>query len=94
VLRDRRTVEASLLAKGFELEDRHHRYFIYHASDGTRTSVKTKTSHGSSSKTLGDPLLVQMAKQCGVTKPQFLDLVDCPLDRDAYEQLLRERNLI
>ncbi len=87
-------MEASLLAKGFELDERDHHYFIYHASDGTRTPVKTKTSHGSGSKTLGEPLLAQMAKQCGVTKPQFVSLVDCPLDRDAYERLLRERRLI
>lgn len=92
--RDRRTVEASLLAKGFQLDDRHHHYFIYHASDGTRTPVKTKTSHGSGSKTLGEPLLAQMARQCAVTKAQFLDLVDCPMDRDAYERLLGDGDLI
>ncbi len=92
--RDRRTAEAALLAKGFKPDERHHHYFICHASDGARTPVKTKPSHGSGSKTLGESLLVQMAKQCGGAKPQFLDLVDCPLERDAYEQLLRERKLI
>lgn len=92
--RDKRNVETSLLSKGFELDERHHHYFIYHASDGTRTSVKTRTSHGSSNKTLGEPLLAQMARQCGISKTQFLALVDCPLDRKTYEQLLRHTGLI
>ena len=87
-------MEASLEAKGFRPDERHHHYFIYHGSDGARTPVMTKTSHGSGSKTIGDPLLAQMAKQCRVTKPQFLDLVDCPLDREAFERLQREQKLM
>jgi len=35
-----------------------------------------------------------MARQCGVTKTQFLDLVDCPMDRQCYERLLRDSDLI
>jgi hypothetical protein len=30
-----------------------------------------------------------MAHQCGVTKPNFLKLVDCPLQRPDYENLLK-----
>ena len=30
-----------------------------------------------------------MARQCLLTKPEFLRLVDCPMDRDDYERRLR-----
>jgi hypothetical protein len=35
-----------------------------------------------------------MAKQCGLEKLQFLDLVDCPLGRSDYEGILRAKGLI
>lgn len=44
-------------------------------------------SHGSSHKTIGDPLLGQMAKQIGLTKKDFLCMVDCHIDQAAYEKL-------
>jgi len=43
-------------------------------------------SHGSSYKTIGDPLLGTMAKQVGLTKKSFLELVDCTLDQTGYEK--------
>ena len=51
--------------------------------------ARTKTSHGSG-RDISDDLLAKMAKQCGLTKPQFLRLVECPLQRPDYETLLRE----
>jgi hypothetical protein len=30
----------------------------------------------------------KMAKQCRLTRVQFLDLVDCPMSREHYEQHL------
>ena len=38
-----------------------------------------------------DNILAQMARQCSLPKARFLDLVDCPLDRAAYEVALREQ---
>lgn len=48
---------------------------------------KTKMSHGSSHKTIGDPLLGAMAKQIGLTKKDFLHMVDCNIDQAEYEKL-------
>lgn len=89
--RDRRVVEAALCRKGFE-EDRggRHTFFVYHTTGGRRTAVRTMTSHGAGGRTLGDPLLVQMARQCKLQRGQFLELVDCPLGRERYEEILRE----
>ncbi len=89
--RDRRQVEAGLKNKGFQESMKHHRYFIYYDCRGKKTRVKTHTSHSPKHKNLGDELLAQMAKQCALTKAQFLDLVDCPLGRKEYEEILAKR---
>jgi len=85
--RDRKDVEASLERKGSERDERHHHYFVYWTIAGKQTSIRTRTSHGSSHKALGNPLLAQMAKQCGgLRKAEFLELVDCPLSRGGFER--------
>lgn len=92
--REKRDVEDSLKRKGFESEERHHHYFLYRSTDGRLTSIRTKTSHTAKAKTLSDQLLSLMAKQCKLTNKQFLELVDCTLNRDEYQKLLEERGLI
>jgi len=91
VQRSRRDIEAALERKGFERREGDHSWFVYCTSDGKKTRVKTKTSHGSGGKAIGDPLLAVMAKQCHLTKSDFIDLVDCPLDRTAFEKKARDR---
>lgn len=85
----KRDVEASLRKKGFREDNRHHHYFIYHTSDGRKSTVKTHTSH--SGKDLDVSLVKQMAKQCFLSRDQFQQLVDCPLSQEAYEKLLQEQ---
>jgi hypothetical protein len=92
VPRAKNDVEDALLSKGFRQDDRHHRYFIYHMSDGQKSRMKTKTSHGKKPKSLSDDLVSQMANQCGLTKAEFLNLVDCPMSRTHYEHLIVVRN--
>jgi hypothetical protein len=84
--RDRKSVEAALLAKGFSLSNKHHKYFVFHTKEGQKTTIRTKTSHGG--KELDDYLLLCMARQCALPKSDFLSLVDCPLSQDAYESKL------
>ncbi|PHP64559.1 hypothetical protein CSC94_23770 [Zhengella mangrovi] len=85
--RDRKDIDASLQRKGFKRDDGDHHYYIYHNLAGRKTIKKTKMSMGTSHKTIGDPLLGQMARQIGVTKSSFLELVDCTLDQAGYEAL-------
>ena len=85
--RTRDEIDASLLRKGFEKDGGDHYYYIYRNLAGKKTVRKTKMSRGSSYKTIGDPLLGQMARQVGLTKGAFLELVDCTLDRKGYENL-------
>lgn len=85
---ERRDVEAALQKKGFVMSSGDHSAFTYHTRAGQKTSVWTKTSHGSSHKTLGDGLSSKMGKQCGLTKMQFAQLVECPLTRGELEAIL------
>lgn len=86
-------VEKALRAKGFRKSDNDHRYFVFYDVHGGKTTIKTKTSHGRGI-TIGDSLVSEMARQCGVTRAEFRDLVECPLSRERYEHLLRDRSKI
>ena len=85
---------SSLIKKGFVQQDgyKDHYFFTYYTKNGKKTDIFTKLSRGSSYKTIGDPLLASMAKQCRLDKKNFLNLIDCPLDRDAYENILTSKN--
>jgi predicted RNA binding protein YcfA (HicA-like mRNA interferase family) len=86
--RDKRKVEQALLKKGFEQDDTHHHFFLYRTEQGQLTSIRTRTSH--SGKDLNSYLLNSMAKQCHLSKSEFLNLVDCPLSRTQYEKGIEE----
>ena len=92
--RDRDSVETGLKAKGFELTPGKHRRWTLWTLDGRKTQVHTMTSHGSGYKSLDDSLLGQMARQCRLSKSQFLDLVDCPLSRQDFESVLKDKGAI
>jgi predicted RNA binding protein YcfA (HicA-like mRNA interferase family) len=87
--RDRRRVDRALQSKGFQRdEDGSHVAFAYVTQDGRRSVVRTHISHGRD-RDISDDLLAKMARQCRLTRPQFDRLVDCPMERREYEELLR-----
>jgi len=92
--RDKRKIENSLENKGFQKNERHHHFFVYHTQAGMKTQIMTKTSHTQKKKTIGEPLLNQMAHQCKLTSSEFLDLIDCPMDQNGYESVLKEKKLL
>lgn len=92
--RQKNKVESALVSKGFQQIENDHHYFIYFTQDGKKTTAKTKTSHTKKMKDIPDNLLNLMAKQCHLTKPQFLELVDCPLSREKYENFLQNQGII
>ncbi len=85
--RDRDDIDEALLKKGFRLDGGDHYFYIYWNLGGKKTMKKTKMSRGSAYKTVGDQLLGKMAKQTGLTKKNFLELVDCTLDQAGYEAI-------
>ena len=90
--KDRKVVEAGLLKKGFRQREGDHHFFVYWSLRGKKSVAFTKTSH--SHREIGDPLLGRMAKQCKLTKANFLGLVDCPLSREQYEDLLTKQGAV
>lgn len=80
-------VAAGLLKKGFELRQNDHAFYHLFV-DGKKTIVSTKISHGE--REITDSLLGMMARQVKLTRKQFNDLVDCPLEFDEYVKLLRK----
>lgn len=85
-------VEKSLCVKGFLPSKGDHNYFLYYSKAGKKTRVFTKTSHGS--REIDDSLLGCMARQVRLTRSDFDRLIDCPLDRDAYETKLIDQGLV
>ena len=79
-------VAAGLLRKGFVSKENDHTFYQLFV-DGKKTIVSTKISHGE--KEIFDPLLGMMARQLKLTRRQFNDLVDCPLEFEEYVKLLR-----
>jgi hypothetical protein len=85
-------VEKGLEAKGFRHDDGDHHFFHYFSTAGKKTRVFTKTSHGASE--IDDSLLGRMAKQCKLKRADFDRLIDCPLNRDAYEAMLIAQGIV
>jgi hypothetical protein len=79
-------VERSLTNKGFRHKEGDHSYFHYYSTVGKKTAVFTKTSHGA--REIDDHLLGRMAKQCKLSRADFDQLIDCPLDQNSYETKL------
>ncbi len=59
----KRDIIASLERKGFQIHESDHRYLYFYWSNGKKTSIKTKISHGSGNE-IDDNLVHLMATQC------------------------------
>ncbi len=87
-----RKIKNALKKKGFkERRDSDHIYYRLYR-DGKRTKTWTRVSHGSGGKEIGNPLLNDMAKQLGITKSEFMDLIECPLSKEGYIEKLDEED--
>ena len=81
-----RQMEKALITKlGFERRDSHHR--IYRLYLDGQLAARTFISHGQ--RELTSYHIGQMAKQMRLSRREFLDAVECPLDREAYYTLIR-----
>ncbi len=91
---DSKKTYKNLKKKGFVDSVNHsadHKYLeFYH--DG-KLILHTKVSHGSK-KDLGDFLIKQMSIQCKLNKNELIDLANCPLSREDYFKILKDKGLI
>ena len=90
---DRRNIERNLPGKGFEaVRDGHHIYF-HHIYGGKRTGAYTFVSHSSRYRDIDSRggIIDSMKKQLSLqTAAQVRDLVNCPMNGEAYISALRE----
>ncbi len=86
--RNRKDVEKGLERKGFQKSENDHKKFIYHRDNGEKTAVWTKVSHGSGHREISPDNQRKMAKQCKLSNKDFERLLDCPLSREAYQEML------
>lgn len=83
-----RRVDKALTTKlEFERRDSHH--CIYRLYLDGQLAARTFLSHGQ--RELTGFHIGQMAKQMRLSRREFLDAVECPLGREAYYDLVRER---
>jgi len=54
--------------------------------------LSTKLSHNS--QDLDNYLIKQMSGQCHLEKGEFLDLVNCPLSKEEFIQILENKGLL
>jgi hypothetical protein len=86
---EKRKAYSSLKRKGFvDAENRSddHKYLEYYV-DG-RLILYTKVSHGGG-KNLDSYLIRQMSSQCKLTKDQLANLVNCPMSKDEYLNIIK-----
>ena len=91
---DSKKTYKNLKKKGFVDSINHsddHKYLeLYHEG---KLILYTKVSHGSKSD-LGDFLIKQMSVQCKLDKHELIDLANCPMSREDYFEILKEKGLI
>jgi len=80
-------VARALVEKGMQPDDSHHH--MYRMTIEGVTHLVTRISHGA--REISNGLAKRMANQCCLQLGEFWDLVDCPLDRERWIQLVRER---
>lgn len=76
-----------LTRKGFARDEGDHLYLTYVTTEGKKTAIRTKVSHGSKSD-ITTGLVSAMARQCQLTTPQFKEFAECKLTQYQYEQIL------
>ena len=84
-------VEKALEKKGFIKVVTHHKRFYFNNNEGKRTEVRTYISHGK--KEINDYLIESMSKQTKLSKEQFINLINCPLSKDEYIEILKAQGI-
>ncbi len=84
-------IESSLVKKGFVEDNKDHKFYTFYCS-GKKTQIYTKVSHGKPE--VGEPLLGKMAKQVRLSKKDFADLIECPLSKERYMQMMKDQGYV
>lgn len=90
---DTKKTYRNLKKKGFQdavHRSSDHNYLEFYHNE--KLVLYTKVSHGK--KEITNFLIKQMSDQCKLDKSDFIDLVKCPLDKEGYIVLLKEKDLL
>ena len=82
-------IRNSLIVKGFHEEENRKHIFYHLLVGGKKTTIRTHVSHGETE--IYDDLIDSMKKQTKLNKNEFLDLINCPLSKEKYIEILIER---
>ena len=93
--RDSGKVTKALKKKGFIIDKtkKKHIHFVYIDKNNMPTNIKTYISHGPNAG-LGATLISRMALQLNLSSDQFLKLVDCDMDQNGYENIMKQKGII
>jgi len=87
--RKHREIRAGLEKKGFSVEEnRKHIHFVYVDLEGRTTTARTMISHESGGVDIDDRLLGKMAQQVGLDRRRFLELIDCPMSQQKFDEIV------
>lgn len=85
-------IKKNLQKKGFVMDTDGSHIFFYYYYNGCKTGISTHISHGD--KEIGDPLIKEMKNETRLSKEEFIDLVQCPLTKDMYLNILMKKGYI
>ncbi|NOY51735.1 MAG: hypothetical protein GXO88_14375 [Chlorobi bacterium] len=83
-------ISKALLKKGFIKNNKDHKFYEYYING--KQVLHTKLSHGATHD-VKIHLIGLMSRQCKLSKNDFLDLINCPLSKEKYKQLIKAQGL-
>lgn len=85
-------VASSLKKKGFLEQSWRKGHTFYHFMYlGKEYPIETHMSRGSHGEEIHDKLIKAMAEQLFLTRKEFEDLVECPLSKEMYVEILKKQ---
>jgi len=82
----------SLQQKGFRKENSTHHIYFHHEFEGKETGAYTYFSHSKQKKDISGYLLRSMRKQLRLDSiSQAVALLECPMDEETYNSIVREK---
>ncbi len=92
---NRRKMESSLQAKGFERDPQGSHVFFRHQHEGRYTGIYTMVSHTRRMRDISGDLLTLIRKQLKLDRSQEVkNLLECPMTQEDYVQILEKKDLL
>ena len=87
-----KSIKRNLVKKGFRESNTDHKRYYYYSTEGKKTDIRTKLSHGD--KTISKDLIAKMAKQIKLTNGEFVRFASCDISQEEYEEIVNSRRIL